>query len=83
MRCCCVGIAADARHVVALLRIVEIGEARVVELQIGAAAFAELRDLVRVDGGQIAPELFHARIDGLVDRGAAAAVVHHARARES
>ena len=38
----------------------------------------ELGDLARIDRGQVAPEIFHARIDGLVDRGAPAAVVHHA-----
>ena len=66
-------------HVLALLRIVEIRETRVVELQILAAALAELDDLLRVHRTQVVPELFHARIHAHVDRRAAAAVVDHAR----
>ena len=81
MRCCSLGSPPMLRHVVALLRIVEIRKARVVELQIGAAALAELRDLARIDGGEITPEIFHAWIDRLVDGGTPTAVVHHAGRR--
>ena len=50
------GIAADLGDVLALLRIVEVGEARVVQLEVGAAEAAEARDLVAVGGGEIGPE---------------------------
>ncbi len=77
-----VGIAADLDHVLALRRIVEVGEARVVQLQVGAAELAEARDLLAVGRREVVPEHVEVGIDRLVDGGTAAAVVHHARRRD-
>jgi hypothetical protein len=75
-------VAADAVDIGALGRIVEIGEAGVVELEIGAAELVQRRDLVGVDAGEIVPERIHLGIDARVDGGAAAAVVQHRRRRD-
>ena len=72
------GVAAHAGDEVALRGVVEVREARVVELQVGAAHLAQRADLVGVGGGEIGPEVVELGIDGVVDRGAAAAVVDHA-----
>ena len=74
-----VGIAADRGDVLALMRVVQVGEARVVELEVAAAELAEAPYLFPISSGQVGPEGVEIRIDRLVDRGAAAAVVDHAR----
>ena len=76
------GVAADRAHVLALGRVVEVGEARVVELQVGAAQLAETPDLLGVGGGQVRPERVQVGVERLVDRRPAAAVVDHARRRD-
>ena len=63
----------------ALRRIIQIGQAGVIELQVGAAELAQAFNLIRVDLLQVPPELFHVRIDRLVDRRATAAVMSHVR----
>jgi hypothetical protein len=63
----------------ALLRVVEIRERRVVELQVGAAELAQARHLLRVRVRQVVPERVELGIHVDADRGAAAAVVQHAR----
>ena len=63
-----VGIAADARDVLALLGVVEIGEARVVELEICAAELTEALHLIPVRSRQVVPELLDIRVDVLADR---------------
>jgi hypothetical protein len=70
-------VAADARHIGALRRIVEIGEARVVKLQIAAAARRKAGNLLPIDLGEIMPEGVHLGIGGLVDHRSAAAVMQH------
>jgi hypothetical protein len=52
-------IAADAIDIGALRGVVEIGEAGVVELQIGAAERREAGDLLGVDLGEVVPERRH------------------------
>ena len=59
--------------------IVQVGEARVVELQIGASEGRDSGDLLRVRRAQVIPELVDRRIHRRVDRCRAAPVVHHAR----
>ena len=51
------GVAADRRDVVALVRVVHVREARVVELEVRAAELAEPAHLLAVGGGQVGPEL--------------------------
>ena len=62
--------------------VVEVGEAGVVELQVGAAELAEAAYLLGVGVGQVGPERVEVGVDRRVDRGPAAAVVHHARRRD-
>ncbi len=76
-----VRIAADLRHVPALRRIVEIREAGIVQLQVGAPELPELLDFVRIRAGQIPPEIPHVRIHTGIDGRAPAAVVDHAGTR--
>ena len=63
----------------ALRGVVEVGEARVVELEVGAADVGEALDLQRVDVREVVPEVADVRVDRGVDRGPPAAVVDHAR----
>ncbi len=72
-----VAVAADAVDISALGGVVEIGEAGVVQLQIGAALRGKAGDLVAVDQGQVVPERLHLGVRGPVDHGAAAAVMQH------
>src|SRR4029450_228356 len=65
-----------------LVRVVEVGEAGVVELQVGAPELGNGRDLLRVRGAQVVPELVHVGIDIRIERRRPAAVVHHARRRD-
>ena len=76
------GVAADRGDVLALVRVVHVREARVVELEIRAAELAEPPHLVPVRGRQVGPEPVQVGIDGRVDRRLAAAVVDHARRRD-
>ena len=62
------GVAADRGDVVPLMRVVHVREARVVELQVGAAELAEPAHLVPVGGRQVGPELVERRVHGRVDR---------------
>ncbi len=66
----------------ALLGVVEVGEAGVVELEVAAAALGHQPHLVGVRRGQVVPELVLVGIDVRVDRGRPAAVVDHARRRD-
>ena len=65
----------------ALRRIVQIRQADVVQLQIGAAQLGQFGDLLRVDLRQVVPELLDVGINRRIDRRAPAAVVHHAGRR--
>jgi len=76
------GVLAPAGDPGALGRVVEVGQGGVVELQVGAAQRAQPGDLVGVGGGQVGPERLHLRVDGRVEHGRAAAVVHHVRRRD-
>jgi hypothetical protein len=76
------GVAAHARDHLALLGVVEVRQARVVELQVRAAEAGQRADLRRVRAREVVPEAVHVRVDVLVDRGAPAAVVDHARRRD-
>src|SRR4029077_4724433 len=66
----------------ALGGVVEVGQAGVVELQVGTAQGAQPLDLVGVGGGQVGPKALHVRVHHGVHRGGAAAVVHHVRRRD-
>ena len=77
-----VAVTAQLRDVLALRRVVEVGEARVVELQVAAAELAEASDLLAIGGREIGPELIEVGVDRLVDGRTAPAVVHHARRRD-
>ena len=76
------GVAALRRELGALRRVVEVGQAGVVELQVGAAERRDAVDLRRVRRRQPLPERVLVRVDGRVDRGGAAAVVDHRRRRD-
>ena len=80
--CCSFGSSPRWPRALAQLRVVEVGEARVVELQVAAAGRGERRDLGAVGRGEVGPERLEVRVDLACDRGAAAAVVHHARRRD-
>src|SRR5215217_6082853 len=68
-------VAADRRDVVALMRVVDVREARVVELDVRAAEVAEPPHLFFVRGDEVRPERVQLRIYVLVDRSLAAAVM--------
>ena len=73
------GIAADRGGVRPLGRVVQVREARVVELQVRAAELAEPPHLIAIGGGEVGPEGVEIGVDVFVERSAAAAPVHHAR----
>ena len=74
------GVLAAPGDVLALRRVVHVGQGRVVELQVPAALGGEPLDLVVVGGPEVAPELLDVRVHGLVDDGPdAGPVVHHRR----
>src|SRR4051794_35121974 len=77
-----VGVAALRGDELALPGGVQGREARVVELEVRAAELAEPPHLLAVRRGEVAPERVQLRVDGRVDRRAAAAVVDHARRRD-
>ncbi len=76
------GISAELGDVFALRRVVEIGEAGIVKLQIGAAELAQAFDLVGIDLAEVVPEFRQIRIDVAVDHRIAAAILHHAGRRD-
>ena len=49
-------VAADRLDVLALRRVVDVGEAGVVELQVAAAELVDALDLLGVGGGEVVPE---------------------------
>ena len=49
--------------VLALVRVVQVREARVVELEVRAAELAEAADLLAVRGGQVGPERVQVGVD--------------------
>src|SRR3954465_6198458 len=71
-------VAAGVGGEVRVLGVVEVGEARVVELQVGAPVVAEGPDLVGVGRREVRPEVVEVGVDRVVDRRAPAAVVDHA-----
>ena len=73
------GVPALGRDHRALLGVVEVGEAGVVELEVGAAELPETADLLGVRRGEVRPERLELGVDRLVDRRPAAAVVDHVR----
>src|SRR5262249_15535698 len=76
------GVLATLGDLRALRRVVEVRQAGVVELEVGAAQGGQPRHLVGVGRGQVSPELLDVRVDGRVDRGGAAAGVGHGRRGE-
>src|SRR5215469_11887294 len=71
-------VAAQLCNVLSLFWIVEIREAGIVELQIGAAELSECIQLGSVSLREIMPELFHIRINRRINRRAASPIMHHA-----
>src|ERR1700733_6573525 len=76
-------VAAQIRYVLALQWIIEIREAGVVELQIGATEPAERGNLIGIHRAKVAPKFLEVRVNGSIDRHAPAAIVHHARRRDA
>ena len=72
-------VAADRRDVLALVWVVHVREARVVELEVGAAEVAEPAHLFGIRVRQVAPEQVELRVDLGIDRSPAGAVMNHAR----
>src|SRR2546429_451603 len=72
------GVLAAAGDLGALLRVVEVRQAGVVELEVGAAEAGQPPDLVRVGGAEVFPEHVDVGVHGLVDRRGPAAVVDQA-----
>jgi hypothetical protein len=62
-------VAADRAHVLAVLRVVDVGEARVVELEIRAAELGDATHLLPVCSDEVGPELVELGVERLVDRG--------------
>jgi hypothetical protein len=77
-----VGVLALGGHLRPLRGVVEVREAGVVQLEVAAAEIGERAHLVGVGRGEVRPELLDVRVDALVDRRRAAAVVDHARRRD-
>src|SRR6266851_8378200 len=75
-------VAAKPGDVLPLRWVIQIRETRVVELEIGAAKLSERLKLVGVDPPEVVPKFFQVGIDGSVDSGATAPVMHHARRRD-
>ena len=63
------GVVAAAGDLGPLLGIVEIGQARVVELEVGTAELAQAADLFGIGGAEVAPEFLDVGVDVTVDRG--------------
>ena len=77
-----VGIVAAAARAFAQLRIAQIGEVRVIELEIGAAGLPERFDLVAIALGDVRVEALHVRVGVLADGAAPAAEMQHGRRRD-
>ena len=75
-------VPADAVDVSALCRVVEIGEACVVKLHVGATQRRQAGDLPLVYLGEVIPEGIDVGISGLIDQRPAAAVMQHRRRRD-
>ncbi len=75
-------VAADRLDVLALGRVVDVGEAGVVELQVAAAELVGAVHLLGVGLDEVIPEGVDIRIDVAIDRRVAAAVMDHARRRD-
>ena len=80
--CWCSASAPCAATISRCCGVVEVGQARVVELEVGAAEVRDPAQLLGVRRGQVGPERLEVGVDVLVDRRPAAAVVHHARRRD-
>ena len=65
--------------VLALHRVVDVGQAGVVKLQVTAAEVVQPADFLGVGGGEVVPELGQVGVDVRGDRRPAAPVVHHGR----
>ena len=76
------GVLAAPADLSPLGRVVEVGQAGVVELQVGAAQGAEPLHLVGVGGGQVGPKALDIGIDLGIEHRRSAAVVHHVRRRD-
>ena len=74
-------ILADIGDLAAQLRIAQIGEIDLVDLQIAAAGGGEVADFRAIDVRQIVVEFIHLRIGLGIDRLAAAAEMHDGRRR--
>src|SRR3546814_12987525 len=72
-----VGIVAARPGALADLRVAEVGEVGVVELQVAAAARGQVGDLRPVGGGEDCVEVLQVRVDIFRYRPAAAADVQH------
>jgi hypothetical protein len=72
-----IGIEPAAARGLAHLRVAEVGEVGVVELQVGEACIAQLLDLLAVGGGDIVEECVEIRVCGLADAFAPAAEMQH------
>ncbi len=75
-------IAAAVGDILPLRRVVQIGKAGVVELQILASQLAERLDFVRIHARQRSPEIVHVRIHRRIHDRRATTIVHHARRRD-
>ena len=76
------GVLAAPGDLSPLGRVVEVGQAGVIQLQVGAAEPGQALHLIVVRGGQVSPELLHVRVHVVVDRGGTAAVMDHVRRRD-
>ena len=76
------GIATDGGDVLPLVRVVEVREARVVELEVRAAEVAETAHLLAIRLRQPGPKRVQVGIHVGIDRSPPAAVVDHARRRD-
>ena len=62
------GVVAATGDLNPLLGVIEIGQARVVELEVGTAELAQTADLLGIGGAEVAPELLDVGVDVTVDR---------------
>ena len=74
-----IGVIAAFRDHLTLRRVVEIGEGRVVELEVRATELAETADLFCVGRAEVTPKLIDVVVHVGVDGRGAASIVDHAR----
>jgi hypothetical protein len=74
-----IGVLSTGGDHLALMGVVEVREARVVELEVGTAKLSQSSDLLLVCRGQVLPEVLDLGVDAGVDRRATTAVVDHVR----